>query len=162
MRNAYVLLLASLSIMIGSAQARRGAAPAAPAVGPWFATALPAPLSDPTKPVMKYDDTFAPFAAKFPHAAGQHDELLDGAELKAAMKIIVGFSLESYAAGDKVWGRRSATPAFSHAIEWAVEQFKTAGIADSKVERFPVTVPMWTPRSWSVQLIGDDAFGAGS
>ena len=57
---------------------------------------------------MKYDDTFAPFAAKFPHTAGQHDELLDGAELKAVMKTIVGFSLESYAAGDKVWGRRAS------------------------------------------------------
>ena len=133
-----------------------------PKTGPWFATPLPPPLSDPTRPVMKYDDTFGPVAAKFPHAPGQHDELLDGAELKKNMKRIVGFSLESYAAGDKVWGRRSATPAFDHAIEWAVEQFKSAGIADSKIERFPVTVPMWTPRSWRVQLLGDEAFGAGS
>src|ERR1700689_19686 len=136
MRNVYVLLLAALGSMIASAQARRGATPPAKAEGPWFATALPAPLSDPTKPVMKYDDTFAPFAARFPHAAGQHDELLDGVELKAAMKTIVGFSLESYAAGDKVWGRRASTPAFFHAIEWAVDQFKSAGIADAKVERF--------------------------
>jgi Peptidase family M28/PA domain len=157
-----VFLAVFLTPGIASAQARRGTPPAARAAGPWFGTALPAAVSDPTKPVMKYDDTFAPIAAKFPHAAGQHDELLDGAELKAAMKTIVGFSLESYAAGDKVWGRRSTTPAFFHAIEWAVAQFKAAGIADAKVERFPIAVPMWTPKSWRVQLNGDDAFGAGS
>jgi len=155
-------LAASLAPGIASAQAGRGAPVASQSAGPWFGTALPAPVSDPAKPVMKYDDAFRPIAAKFPHAAGQHDELLDGAELKAAMKTIVGFSLESYAAGDKVWGRRAATPAFFHAIEWAVEQFKSAGIADAKIERFPVTVPMWTPRSWRVQLNGDDAFGGSS
>jgi len=159
---AAAFLTAFLTTGMASAQARRGAPPASRAAGPWFGTALPAAVSDPTKPVMKYDDAFAPVAAKFPHAPGQHDELLDGAALKAAMKTIVGFSLESYAAGDKVWGRRSTTPAFFHAIEWAVEQFKSAGIADAKVERFPVSAPMWTPRSWRVQLNGDDAFGAGS
>ena len=133
--------------------------------GPWFATPLPPGLSDPTKPIMKYDDAFSPLAARFPRLPGQHDELdelLGGVGLKKDMKRIVGFSLESYAAGDKVWGRRATTPAFQHAIEWAVEQFKAAGIADAKVERFPVTVPMWTPRSWRVQLNGEDAFGAGS
>jgi hypothetical protein len=160
------LLVASIAISFAittaSAQARRGTQPEPKAAGPWFGTPLPPALSDPTKPVMNYDDAFTPVAAKFPHAAGQHDELLDGAQLKAAMKTIVGFSLESYAAGDKVWGRRASTAAFFHAIDWSVDQFKSAGIADSKAERFPVTVPMWTPRSWRVQLNADEAFGAGS
>src|SRR5579872_6551079 len=159
MRTVYLVLMTTLVL---SAQARRGATPAASAVGPWFATAVPPPLSDPTKPVMKFDDAFAPFAAKFAHAPGGHDELLDGAVLKATMKTIVGFSLESYAAGDKVWGRRASTPAFFHAMEWAAEQFKSAGIADAKVERFAVTTPMWAPKSWRVQLHGDDSFGPGT
>lgn len=111
---------------------------------------------------MNYDDAFAPIAAHFPHRPGLHDELLDGVELKAAMKTIVGFSLESFSAGDKVWGRRATTPAFLHAIDWAVEQFKAAGISEARVERFPVTVPMWTPKSWRVELNGDDAFGPGT
>lgn len=155
-------IAASFAIATASGQARRGTSPAAKVDGPWFGTALPPALSDPTKPVMNYDDAFTPVAAKFPHIAGQHDELLDGAQLKAAMKTIVGFSLESYAAGDKIWGRRASTPAFFHAIDWSVDQFKAAGISDAKVERFPVTVPMWTPRSWRVQLNADDAFGTGS
>jgi hypothetical protein len=159
MRRQLITLCIGAAVAFGQAQTQ---AKTQAKTGPWFATPLPPGLSDPTKPVMKHDDAFAPVAAKFPHAAGQHDELLDGAELKKDMQRIVGFSLESYAAGDKVWGRRSGTPAFDHAIEWAVGQFKAAGIADSKVERFPVTVPMWTPRSWRVQLVGDEAFGAGS
>ena len=31
----------------------------------WFGTPGPAPLSDPRKPVMKYDDVFAPLPAQF-------------------------------------------------------------------------------------------------
>jgi hypothetical protein len=157
-------LLVTLAAMPASAQARRGAPAkeASPKDARWFGTALPPPLSDPTKPVMKYDDAFAPIAANFPHRSGQHDELLDGAQLKSAMKTIVGFSLESREAGDKIWGRRAATPAFMHAIDWAVDQFRAAGIADAKVERFPVTVPMWSPKSWRVQINGDEAFGSGS
>jgi len=78
------------------------------------------------------------------------------------MKTIVGFSLESYSAGDKVWGRPASTPAFFYAMDWAAGQFKSAVIADKKVERFPITTPMWSPKSWRVQLNGDDAFGPGS
>lgn len=167
MRRRFTLVAVLLTIGVGAtiAEEQTAASRATRTTsqsGPWFGTALPPALSDPTKPVMKYDDTVSPIAANFPHVPGRHDELLDGVELKKAMKTIVGFSLESYAAGDKVWGRRSGTPAFLHGIDWAVEQFKIAGIADAKVERFPITVPMWVPRSWRVEVIGDDVFGAGS
>ncbi len=70
---------------------------------------------------------FAPLPAQFAHRPGRSDELLDGAALKAAQKQIVGFSLESLAAGDKVWGRRAATPAFMHTIEWTVNAFRRRG-----------------------------------
>ena len=112
----------------------------------WFGTPGPAPLSDPRKPVMKYDDAFAPLPAQFPHRPGKSDELLDAAALKADQKKIVGFSLESLGAGDKVWGRRAATPAFMHTIEWTVNAFKTAGLKDAKVETFAVPAPMWVPQ----------------
>ena len=100
----------------------------------WFGTPGPAPLSDPRAPVMKYDDVFAPLPARFTHRPGRFDELLDAAALKADQKRIVGFSLESLGAGDKVWGRRAATPAFMHTIEWAVGELKAAGLHDAKVE----------------------------
>ena len=128
----------------------------------WFGTPGPAPLSDPRKPVMKYDDAFAPLPAQFTHRPGRSDELLDAAALKADQKKIVGFSLESLGAGDKVWGRRAATPAFMHTIEWTVDAFRNAGLSGAKVETFAVPAPMWVPKSWQVQIVGDPAFGAGT
>ena len=86
----------------------------------WFGTPPPPPVSDPRQPIMKYDDAFPPLPAQFAHRPGRSDELLDGAALKADQKKIVGFSLESLGAGDRVWGRRAGTPAFMHTIEWTV------------------------------------------
>jgi Peptidase family M28 len=128
----------------------------------WFGTPGPAPLSDVRKPVMKYDDAFPPLPAEFKSRPGKSDELLSGAALKADQKKIVAFSLESLNAGDKVWGRRAATPAFMHTLEWVANEFKTAGLKDAKVEPFGVTAPMWVPISWQLQLIADPAFGAGT
>ena len=118
----------------------------------WFGTPLPPPLSDPRKPIMKYDDAFGPLPTAFAHRPGKSDELLDGAALKADQKRIVGFSLESQNAGDKVWGRRAATPAFMHTLEWTVSEMKAAGLKDAKVETFPVPGAMWVPKSWKVEL----------
>jgi hypothetical protein len=128
----------------------------------WFGTPGPAPLSDPHKPIMKYDDVFGPLPTAFAHRPGKADELLDAAALKADQKRIVGFSLESLGAGDKVWGRRAATPAFQHTIEWTVSELKAAGLKDAKVETYAVPGTMWVPQTWQLQLIGDPAFGAGT
>ena len=128
----------------------------------WFGTPLPPPVSDPRQPIMKYDDAFGPLPAAFAHRPGRSDELLDGAALKADQKKIVGFSLESLGAGDKVWGRRAGTPAFMHTIEWTVDAFKSAGLRDAKVETYPVAGTMWVPKSWRVQIVGDPSFGAGT
>src|SRR5471030_3033979 len=128
----------------------------------WFGTPLPPPVSDVRKPVMKYDDTFAPLPTTFAHRPGKYDELLDAAALKADQKRIVGFSLESLNTGDKVWGRRAGTPAYMHTIEWTVDAFKNAGLKDAKVETYAVPAAMWVPKSWQVQIVGDAAFGAGT
>jgi Peptidase family M28/PA domain len=130
--------------------------------GAWFDTPVPPPLSDPRKPIMKHDDVFAPLPVQLAHRPGRHDELLDGAALKADQKKIVGFSLESLGAGDTVWGRRAATPSFMHTLEWTVNEFKAAGLKDARVETFEVPGAMWVPRSWKVELVGDAAFGAGT
>ena len=104
----------TLFVMVVAALGARRLQPSVAAQGgtAWFGTPGPAPLSDVRKPVMKYDDVFAPLPTHFPHRQGRFDELLDAAALKADQKKIVGFSLESLGAGDKVWGRRAATPAF--------------------------------------------------
>src|SRR5262249_3861929 len=128
----------------------------------WLGTPLPPPLSDPRAPIMKYDDVFGALPAHFATRSGGFDELLSGAALKRDHRRIVDFSLESLAAGDTLWGRRAATPSFMHTIEGAVGELKAAGLADANVETFAVTTPMWVPRSWRLQVVGDEAFGAGS
>ena len=128
----------------------------------WFGTPLPPPASDPRKPILKYDDVYAPLPVHFAHRAGRSDETLDAAPLKKDQEAIVRFSFESLAQGDKVWGRRAGTPAFMHALEWVAATLKSAGLKDAHVEPFGVKDPMWTPTSWKVELVGDAAFGAGS
>src|SRR5438034_6490041 len=129
---------------------------------PWFGTPVPPAANDPRKPVMKYDDGYAPVPAHFTHRAGRFDELFDGAALKRDHKTIVGFSLESLAAGDAVWGRRAATPSFMRTIAWTVNELKAAGLKDARAETFAVTGTMWVPQSWQVQVAGESAFGAGT
>jgi len=153
MRNGLILFLLTLAA---------AAMPIAADDGAWFGTPVPPGASDPRKPVMKYDDVFAPVPVHFAHRPGRGDELLDGAALKKDHRRIVGFSLESLDAGDKVWGRRAATPAFMHVIEWTVNEFKAAGLRDAKVERYAVPTTMWVPRSWQLQVVGDPAFGSGT
>ena len=150
-RNLTRLAIALASMTIVSAQ-----------TGPWFGTPTPPPMSDPRKPIMKYEDRFAAVPTHFVHRPGRFDDLLDGAALKKDQRAIVGFSLESLEAGDKVWGRRAATPAFMRTIEWVVNTFKQAGLADAAVQTYAVQGSMWTPQSWQVQLVGDAKFGAGS
>src|SRR3954471_19058908 len=154
MRTNWKLLAAAicLSLAVPTAQER----------GPWFGTPVPPPANDPTRPVMKYDNGYAPLPTSFTHRPGRHDELLDGDALKRDQKAIVGFSLESLGAGDKLWGRRAATPAFMHTVDWVVNEFKAAGLSDARVEPFAVPAPMWVPKSWEVRLVGDPAFGAGT
>ena len=164
MRRLSILFLLTIVATIGASAQRggRGGAPADEKSGPWFATPLPPPVSDPRKPVMKYDDAFAPLPAAFKHRPGKSDALLDAAALKQDQKKIIGFSLESLSAGDKVWGRRAATPAFQHTLEWVVGEFKAAGLKDARVEPYAVNGTMWVPQSWRVQILGDPAFGAGT
>ena len=72
----------------------------------WFGTPVPPPLSDPRKPVMNYDDAFAPLPAQFAHHPGKFDELLDGAALKADQKIVG--SRPKPRCGRQAVGRRAA------------------------------------------------------
>jgi hypothetical protein len=153
MRNGFARLLLAFVLV---------AMPIAAENGAWFGTPVPPGVSDPRTPVMKYDDAFAPVPVHFAHRPGRGDELFDGAALKKDHKKIVGFSLESLEAGDKIWGRRAATPAFMHTIEWTVNELKAAGLEDAKVETFAVPGSMWVPQSWQLQVVGDPAFGAGT
>jgi hypothetical protein len=49
-----------------------------------------------------------------------------------------------------------------HTIDWAVGEFKAAGLKGAQVETYPVQGAMWVPQSWKVQVLGDPAFGPGT
>jgi len=77
---------------------------------PWFGQVLPPPVNDPTKPVLPVKDDLPPQPATF--GPGPKSPLLAGERIKADVVTIVGFSLESRAAGDYLWGRMSGAPAY--------------------------------------------------
>lgn len=150
--TALVFFLAGPSL----AQAPSGA-------GPWFGLVLPPGLGD-VPAVMVGPRTFP---ATVPAGEEGYQEL-EAARIRADLETIVGFSLESRdtreLGGSQLWGRVSGFPSSTKTIEWAVEQFRDAGIQDVRVQKFDQAegASMRLPVSWEVRLLGDDAFGAGS
>jgi hypothetical protein len=125
---------------------------------PWFGQGLPPPVNDPTKPVLPVKDDLPPQPATF--GPGPKSPLLAGERIKADVATIVGFSLESRAAGDYLWGRMSGASAYYKTASWAVDKLKRAGLADAHLEDFLATLS--TPLSGEARLLGDLAFGEGT
>jgi Peptidase family M28 len=93
---------------------------------------------------------------------------LTGAVIRADLERIVAFSKESrttkeFGAG-QLWGRVSGFPSSARTVDWAVGEFRKAGIADVRVQTLTQDpkAPFWLPMSWEVRLIADPAFGAGT
>jgi len=91
-----------------------------------------------------------------------------GSTIKGDVEMIAGFAREARRSKEigsgQMWGRVSGFPSGERTIEWAVDQFRKAGVAD--VKRQPIAQDeksaLWLPLSWKVTLLGDPAFGAGS
>ncbi len=130
----------------------------AASAAPWFGQQLPPPVNDPTLPIVSARDDLGPQPATF--GPGPKSPLLSGERIKADAATIMGFSLESKAAGDYVWGRVSGTPAYYRTAAWAVDQLKAAGLGDAHLEDF--TTRLTTPTAGEARLLGDASFGAGT
>ena len=137
---------------------------ARPAGGPWFGEPLPPPFG--TEPAVIVG-TRAPRPFVLPAGDSPSPELV-GASIRKDLEAIVGISKESRATHEigegALWGRVSGYPSGTKAVNYAIEQFKKAGIADVRVQ--PISqdpaARFWMPLSWEVRLLGDPAFGAGS
>jgi hypothetical protein len=158
------LLLACVILAIGSTTAAQDEASrpaAARREGPWFGVTLPprpgtAPAvrvgARPPRPVQA--DTMSP---EFNGAAIKHD-----------VGTIVGFAAASRTAkeigGGQMWGRISGFPSSQQTVDWAVDQFRKAGITDVRTQAITQDEKssLWLPLSWKATLLGDPAFGAGS
>lgn len=124
----------------------------------WFGLKTPGPETDPTVGVLPAGDIPAAPAAFGP---GPKDPLLSGAAIKRDLGTIVGFSLESRAAGEYLWGRVTGRPAYDRTTRWTLEQFIAAGISNAKLEPFTAP-PFALPVAGEVRLIANDELGAGS
>ena len=93
---------------------------------------------------------------------------LRGDVIKRDVETIVGFARDSQQSQEighgQMWGRIAGFPSSDRTVDWAIDQFRRAGIND--VRRQPITQDaksaLWLPLSWQVRLLGDPAFGAGS
>jgi hypothetical protein len=128
----------------------------------WFGVPLPPPLTPPDQPTFHAGP--AAYGPQPAHVRPKDDAAgaLSAPKLMADVKTIVGFSLERKAAGDPLWGRISGLPGEARTVEWAVAQLKAAGLKDAHAETYAFDAPLWLPKSSSVTLSGDPAFGAGS
>lgn len=154
--------------MVACSDTRAAEAPAADqarsADEPWFGVMLP-PGFEPHALHVISNRPAAP--AVVPEGESQYRELA-GDAIQAHLETIVGFSRESEETAEvgegQIWGRVTGFPSGAKTIEWAVSEFRAAGIADVELQQFDQNegASIWLPLSWEVRLLGDPAFGEGS
>ncbi|HZZ67402.1 MAG TPA: M28 family peptidase [Phenylobacterium sp.] len=139
-----------------------GTASAQSSARAWFGVPTPGPVSPPDRPTFHAGpQAYGPAPAR----GRPRDDArgaLSGAKLMADVKRIVGFSLESKAAGDLLYGRISGLPAEQKTVDWAVAKLKASGLKDAHAESYVSTAPLWLPVSFELRVLGDPAFGAGT
>jgi hypothetical protein len=121
--------------------------------GPWFGQPLP-PGFDPIALQVISQRGAAP--AVVPPGENDFRELT-GAALQP--------HLETKEVGDgQIWGRITGFASGNRTVEWAADQFISAGLSNVELQRFDQDsgASIWLPLSWEVRLVGSDAFGAGT
>ena len=143
---------------------RAAAGQAVPTDEPWFGVMLP-PGFEPHALQVISARPAAP--AVVPEGESGY-RALAGAAIQASLETIVGFSRESEESREvgegQMWGRITGFPSGSKTVEWAVSEFRAAGIADVELQEFDQNegASIWLPLSWEVRLLGDPAFGTGT
>ena len=152
------LLVAILAVLalpaLAAAQSRTG-------TSPWLGVTLPGGLRHPPQLDVLHDAGFTAPPALVPTGEEAYAEL-EGEPIRELLREIVGFSLESRANGDLMWGRVSGFPAAAAAADWVAEQYRAAGLLDVAVQRYSADGGLWWPDQWEVRLLGTAALGAGS
>ena len=126
----------------------------------WFGAAIPQGLGDPHRPVVDVRSV-APPAVRVPGGEERYGDLV-GTRIRRDLETIVGFSRQSRAAGERVWGRVTGFPSAVSTHAWVAEQFRSAGLQNVQVQAYEASAPMWWAPSWEVRVIASPAYGAGS
>lgn len=138
---------------------------AATDTAPWFGLMLPPPFQPHALPAIVGDR--GPTPAMVPAGEEGFAELKGEAIWKDLVSV-VEFSKQSRAEREigsgQLWGRISGFPSSTRTVEWVVEQFKEAGIADTRIQTFKQSpnASFWMPLSWELRIKGNAAFGPGS
>jgi hypothetical protein len=128
---------------------------------PWLGVALPGGLALPPQLHVLDDPSFSASPARVPPGEEGFTDL-EGEPIRELLRQIVGFSLESRANGDLMWGRVSGFPAAEATAAWVAEQYRAAGLRDVEVERYSADNTMWWPDQWEVRVLGTEALGPGT
>jgi hypothetical protein len=128
--------------------------------GMWLGAPLPSGPGDPHRPVVDVRSVTPP-AARVPGGEERFSDL-SGARIRRDLETIVGFSKQSRAAGDRVWGRVTGFPAAAATQAWVAEQFRAVGLQNVQVQAYEASAPMWWATSWEARVIASPAYGAGS
>ena len=161
MRYVVTALLLLVTVAPAVAQDEPARRPAARKDGPWFGVTLPPRAGA---------DVAVKVGARPPRpiTADAAAPEFNGASIKADVETIVGFAKSAQAGKEvgsgQMWGRISGFPSSQKTIEWAVDQFRKAGITEVKTQSITQDEKssLWLPLSWKVTLLGDPSFGAGS
>lgn len=149
-----VSVIAVSSIAPASAQAPAGGAA-------WFGLAPPPGLGDPHRSAIPIDAELAVAPAVVP-SGEEINTALRGDAILRDVETIVGFSKQSRAGGDQMWGRITGRPAAARTVEWSADRMREIGLRDVEVQRYESTTWMWWADSWEVRILGDAAYGRGS
>ncbi|MEE2637888.1 MAG: M28 family peptidase [Acidobacteriota bacterium] len=131
---------------------------------PWFGVTRPPGITPHTLEVLGA----RPVAPVVIPSAEQEDRELAGARIRVDLETVVGFSKESRASKEigagQMWGRVTGFPSGNLTVEWAVDQFRVAGITEVELQAFSqdADAALWLPLSWEMRLVGDPLFGDGS
>jgi hypothetical protein len=125
--------------------------------GPWFGVTLPPKAA--AAPAVKVG-----VRPPRPTAPDPTSPEFNGAAIKADVDTIVGFARNKEVGSGQMWGRIAGFPSSDRTVAWALDQFRKAGITDTRTQ--PIAQDqkssLWLPLSWKVTLLGDPAFGLGS
>lgn len=125
--------------------------------GPWFGVTLPPKAN--SAPAVRV-------GARPPRPIGTDASTpeFSGASIKADVDTIVGFARNKEIGSGQMWGRIAGFPSSDRTVDWALDQFRKAGITEIKTQTITQDEKssLWLPLSWRVTLLGDAAFGAGS
>jgi hypothetical protein len=153
----------SISLITALISASTAAHPAATQTTPWLGVSPPPGLALPPQLGVLESGHFAAPAATVPQGEAGYVEL-EGDRVRAWLEQIVGFSHQSRASGELMWGRISGISGAAPTAAWVGDRYRDAGLTDVKVEQYTADEgsTMWWPDHWEVRLLGDPALGAGT